>query len=183
VKTFIEKANPKRVVDLGANEGEFSKIAATIGKEVLAFDSDPFCIEECYNYTKRNNIENLFPIVADLTNPSPSIGWANSERVSLLERLNAEMVLALAIIHHLCISNNVPFSMLADFFAKIGEWLIIEFVPKSDPMVKKLLLHRKDIFENYNVEHFESEFLKYFSIVEFKQVTGTERVIYLLKRN
>ena len=183
VKTYIEKIKPKRVLDLGANDGEFSKIAAASSKVVLAFDSDHYCVEECYNYTKKNNIQNLIPIVADLTNPSPSIGWANSERSSLLERSNAELVLALAIIHHLCISNNVPFDLLADFFDKTGEWLIIEFIPKSDPMVKKLLLHRKDIFENYNIEIFEKEFLNYFSIIEYKKVSDTERIIYLMKKN
>ena len=183
VKSYIEKVQPNRVLDLAANEGEFSKIAVASSKIVLAFDSDAYCIEECYNYTKKNNIQNLIPIVADLTNPSPSIGWANSERLSLLERSNAELVLALAIIHHLCISNNIPFDLLADFFDKTGEWLIIEFIPKSDPMVKKLLLHRKDIFENYNVEIFKKEFLKYFSIIEYKKVSGTERIIYLMKKN
>lgn len=190
VKSYIEKVKPNRVLDLGANDGEFSKIASASSKVVLAFDSDPYCIEECYNYTKKNNIQNLIPIVADLTNPSPSIGWANSERLSLLERSNADpacpagrLVLALAIIHHLCISNNVPFELLADFIDKIGDWLIIEFIPKSDPMVKKLLLYRKDIFENYNVEFFEQEFMKYFSIIEYKKVSDTERMIYLMKKN
>jgi len=183
VKSYIEKVKPNRVVDLGANDGEFSKIAAASSKVVLAFDSDPYCIEECYNYTKINNIQNLIPIVADLTNPSPSIGWANSERLSLLERSNANLVLALAIIHHLCISNNVPFELLTDFIDKIGDWLIIEFIPKSDPMVKKLLLHRKDIFENYNVEIFKKEFMKYFSIIEYKKISDTERMIYLMKKN
>jgi len=183
VKIYIEKVNPNRVLDLGANDGEFSKIAAALSKVVLAFDSDSYCIEECYNYTKQNNIQNLLPLVADLTNPSPSIGWANSERLSLLERSNSELVLALAIIHHLCISNNVPFELLVDFLIKISEWLIIEFIPKSDPMVKKLLLHRKDIFENYNVENFEKEFMRYFSIIEYKKISDTERTIYLMKKN
>lgn len=182
VKTYIEKIKPKRVWDLGANEGEFSKIAAALNDEVLAFDSDHNCIEECYNYSKKNNVHNLLPLVVDLINPSPSIGWANSERTSLIERSNAEMVLALAIIHHLCISNNLPFDLIAEFFGKICEWLMIEFVPKSDPMVKKLLLYRKDIFGNYNVDNFEWEFSKYFSIIDFKKVSDTDRVIYLMKK-
>ena len=183
VKTYIEKVKPKRVWDLGANDGEFSKIASALSDEVLAFDSDHNCIEECYNHTKKNNIQNLLPLVVDLINPSPSIGWANSERMSLVERSNAEMVMALAIIHHLCIANNLPFDLIAEFFGKICDWLIIEFVPKSDPMVKKLLLHRKDIFENYNVDNFEGEFLKCFSIIDYKKVSDTERIIYLMKNN
>jgi predicted nicotinamide N-methyase len=183
VKAYIDKIKPKRVLDLGANDGEFSKIAAATSKDVFAFDSDPYCIEECYNFTKQNNIQNLLPLVADLTNPSPSIGWANSERISLLERSNTDLTLVLAIIHHLCISNNLTFELLTDFLDKISEWLIIEFIPKNDPMVKKLLLHRKDIFENYNVESFEKEFKRYFSIIKCKKVSDTERMIYMMKRN
>ncbi|MCJ7554256.1 MAG: MGMT family protein [Ignavibacteriaceae bacterium] len=99
------------------------------------------------------------------------------------DRSVGKVALALAIIHHLCISNNVPFKLLADLFDKMGEWLIIEFIPKNDPMVKKLLLHRKDIFEDYSVEIFEKEFLKYFSIIEYKKVSGTGRIIYLMKKN
>jgi len=182
VKSYIDKVKPNRVIDLGANDGEFSKLAAESSRIVFAYDSDPYCIEMCYNHTKQNNILNILPLIVDLANPSPSIGWSNSERSSILERSNADLVLALAIIHHLCISNNVPFNLLADFFEKIGDWLIMEFIPKNDPMVKKLLLHRKDIFENYNVEIFESEFLKYFSIIEYKKVSGTGRIIYLMKK-
>jgi len=183
VKTYIEKVKPKSVWDLGANDGEFSKIASDLSAVVVAFDGDHDCIEDCYNYSKKNNIQNLIPLVIELTNPSPSIGWVNSERMSLIERSNAEMVLALAIIHHLCISNNLPFDLIAKFLSKICDWLMIEFVPKSDPMVKKLLLHRKDIFENYNVDNFEGQFSKYFSIIDYKKVSDTERIIYLMKNN
>ncbi len=183
VKTYIEKVKTKRVCDFGANDGEFSKIASAWSDVVLAFDSDHNCIEECYNHVKENNIQNLIPLVVDLSNPTPPIGWANSERMSLVERLNADLVLALAFIHHLCISNNLPFNLITEFFCKICNWLIIEFVPKSDPMVKKLLLHRKDIFESYCVEDFEREFLKYFSVIDYKKVSGTDRIIYLMKKN
>lgn len=184
VKNYIKKVNPKKVLDAGANDGEFSKIASANGSDevsIIAFDSDNDSIEKCYEYIKKNNIKNLIPLVVDLTNPSPSIGWANTERVSLIERLNADVVLALAIIHHLCIANNVPLRFVAEFFSKISKWLIIEFVPKEDPMVKKLLLHRKDIFDNYCPESFENEFQKYFSLIDCKNVSGTNRVIYLMK--
>jgi hypothetical protein len=189
VRNYIEKIKPDLVFDFGANNGEFSKIAAASSNFVLALDSDPQCIDECYTYTKNSNIQNLLPIVADLTNPSPSIGWANSERLSLIERSNAEracsfckLILALAITHHLCISNNISFNMLAELFCKIGDWLIVEFTPKSDPMVKRLLLNRKDIFDNYKVETFETEFLKHYSIIEYKKVSDTDRIIYLMKK-
>jgi 2-polyprenyl-3-methyl-5-hydroxy-6-metoxy-1,4-benzoquinol methylase len=183
VKNYLEKAKPSKVWDIGANEGEFSRVAAENNIEtVIAFDSDHDCIEKCYDYTKQNKVKNLIPLVVDLTNPSPSIGWANSERKSFIERANADLVLALAIIHHLCISNNVPLSFAAEFFSKICNWLIIEFVPKSDAMVKKLLMHRKDIFDKYQAECFEKEFSRYFSFFDKKNVSGTNRVIYLMKK-
>jgi len=183
VRNYLENVKVKRVWDIGANDGEFSKIAAANSGTVIAFDSDYDCIEKCYDYIKKNKVQNLIPLVVDLVNPSPSIGWANSERKSLIERANADLVLALALIHHLCISNNVPLGFTAEFFSKICMWLIIEFVPKSDPMVKKLLLHRKDIFDDYCVESFEKEFLKYFSLFDQKNVSGSNRVIYLMKKN
>jgi 2-polyprenyl-3-methyl-5-hydroxy-6-metoxy-1,4-benzoquinol methylase len=184
VKDYLEKVNPKRILDAGANDGEFSKLASANGDaSVIAFDSDHECIEKCYEHIKKNNIKNLIPLVVDLTNPSPSIGWANSERMSLTERSHADLVLALAIIHHLCISNNIPLCFTAEFFNKICKWLIIEFVPKDDPMVKKLLLHRKDIFDKYSVESFENEFSKYFFLIDHQKVSETNRVIYLMKNN
>ncbi|HSP86867.1 MAG TPA: hypothetical protein VLN45_01935, partial [Ignavibacteriaceae bacterium] len=130
VENYIKKINPRRVWDMGANEGEFSKIASLNGGDnvqVVAFDNDHESIEKCYKNVKRNNIKNLIPLINDLTNPSPSIGWANSERMSLVERSNADLALALAIIHHLCISNNIPIEFAAEFFNKICKWLIIEF--------------------------------------------------------
>jgi 2-polyprenyl-3-methyl-5-hydroxy-6-metoxy-1,4-benzoquinol methylase len=182
VKNLLNRVNPNTVWDIGANEGEFSKIAAEQSNAVIAFDSDHNCIENCYNYVRKNKVQNLVPLIMDFTNPSPSIGWANSERKSLLERAEVDLVLVLAIIHHLCISNNVPLGLAAEFFSKISKWLIIEFVPKDDPMVKKLLLHREDIFDNYSIESFEKEFGKFFVFVERKKVPDSKRVIYLMKR-
>ena len=190
VKSYLHKVNPKRVWDVGANDGEFSKIAAAGSDVVIAFDSDHNCIEKCYDFIKMNKVQNLIPLVVDLNNPSPPIGWANSERKSLIERLsgdsqssNNDLVLALAIIHHLCISNNIPIGFAAEFLNKICKWLIIEFIPKDDPMVKKLLLQRKDIFDNYHIEYFEKEFRKYFSLIDKKSIANTNRVIYLMQKN
>jgi hypothetical protein len=189
VKDFLTRADSKRVLDFGANDGEFSKIAAENNLNVIAFDSDHNSIDKCYNYIKKKNINNLIPLVVDVTNPSPSIGWANAERKSFIERLSPgneedkeNLVLALAIIHHLCIANNVPLNYAAELFSKICGWIIIEFVPKDDPMVKKLLLHREDIFAKYYIEIFENEFQKYFTVLDRKPVSGSGRVIYLMRK-
>lgn len=182
VKDFLNNITPGIVWDIGANEGEFSKIAGENSGMVISFDSDHNCIESLYNQINKNSIQNILPLIMDFTNPSCSIGWANSERKSLSERVNADLVLALAIIHHLCISNNVPLKLAAEFFSRLSKWLIIEFIPKEDPMVKKLLLNREDIFHNYNSENFEKEFGSFFYIVKKKNVSDTGRVIYLMKK-
>jgi hypothetical protein len=119
----------------------------------------------------------------DLTNPSPDLGWDHAERSSLLGRGPADVVLALALVHHLAISNNVPFSRLAGFFARAGRWLILEFVPRGDSQVERLLITREDVFPDYTREGFESAFSKEFEIVRTEPIAGSERILYLLRRS
>lgn len=136
------------------------------------------------NYRQAKLAEEKFilPLLQDLTNPSPALGWQNSERASLLERAPADMIFALAIIHHLAISNNVPLSHLAEFFSKLGKWLVIEFVPKSDSQVQKLLATRLDIFDEYSLDAFELCFTAQFDIRERVALLGSERYLYLMER-
>jgi hypothetical protein len=181
VKGWAAKVKPTLVWDLGANNGVFSRVAGEDGAFVISSDIDPTAVEQNYRQMKEEKTENLLPLLVDLTNPSPSIGWANEERDSLGRRGPADLVLSLALIHHLAISNNVPLPQVADFFAKIGKWLVIEFVPKSDSQVQKLLISREDIFPNYTREGFESAFQQRFKITEAVNVRESERVLYLLE--
>ena len=139
-------------------------------------------MEQNYRQVKAEKTENLLPLLIDLTNPSPSIGWANDERDSFATRGPADMALALALIHHLAISNNVPLLQVADFFAQLAKWLVIEFVPKADSQVQKLLVSREDIFPDYTREGFETAFCQRFRIVEAVNVHESERVLYLMER-
>jgi hypothetical protein len=86
------------------------------------------------------------------------------------------------LVHHLAISNNVPLETIADFLAKLCSWLIIEFVPKSDPKVQKLLSMREDIFPNYTRQGFENEFGRLFAIKRSEQIQNSKRVLYLMER-
>jgi hypothetical protein len=138
-------------------------------------------VEQNYRQVKAEKTENLLPLLIDLTNPSPSIGWANAERDSFGGRGPADMILSLALIHHLAISNNVPLLQVADFFARIGNWLVIEFVPKSDSQVQKLLVSREDIFPDYTRQGFEAAFQQRFRVAEAVNVRDSERVLYLLE--
>ena len=122
------------------------------------------------------------PLLIDLVNPSPSLGWASRERDSLIARGPTDLAMALALIHHLVIANNVPLLDVAKFFAQLCRSLIIEFVPKQDSQVQRLLASRADIFVDYTQEGFERAFEQSFSLERSEAIAGTERVLYLMRR-
>jgi hypothetical protein len=181
VSDFIDLLKPRNVWDLGANTGVFSRISAGKGISTFSLDSDPAAIEMSYLNCRRNGL-NMLPLVMDLTNPSPSLGWENEERQSLAERGPADMILALALIHHLAISNNVPLERLAKYFKNLGNLLVIEFIPKNDPQVKRLLSTREDIFPDYNQSLFEAEFGRFFKLRSSIKIKGSERILYLMQK-
>lgn len=182
VARFIAEINPKSVWDLGANTGLFSRISSQKGILTIACDNDPGCVEVNYRQAVRDRETNLLPLVVDVTNPSHSIGWENSGTMAFLERGPADVVLALALIHHLSISNNIPMDRIAQFFARISNWLIIEFVPKTDCKVQRLLAAREDIFPDYTHAGFVSEFGKFFTIRLSQRIKNSERTIFLMER-
>jgi|SRR5579871_6281319 len=182
VGDFIDAAAPKTVWDMGANTGEFSRLASDRGIPTVAFDIDPAAVERNYRRVREKSEKNLLPLVMDLTNPSPAIGWNLDERMSLVQRGPADVVLALALIHHLAISGNVPLADIARFFSRVGRKLVIEFVPKNDSQVSRLLVVRKDIFTAYTQEAFEQEFSRWFTIDRREPVAGSQRVMYLMTR-
>lgn len=184
VAAMLKKVSPTpRVVwDVGANNGEFSSVAAEQGAYVVAFDVDPNAVTHNYRAKRQPSIkDNILPLLQDLTNPSPALGWAHRERQSLAGRGKADVVMALALIHHLAIGNNLPFDKVASFLHDVGHHIIIEFVPKGDSKVDHLLASRKDIFTHYDDEHFEAAMGKYFTLVEKKLVKGSKRSLYLYK--
>jgi ribosomal protein L11 methylase PrmA len=184
VKDFLEQTatSTGRIMDLGANDGTFSQLAAKIGKDVLSFDIDPACVEQNYQKLKIQKETRITPIIVDVTNPDPAIGWQNQERTSLWERTNAQTVMALALIHHLCISNNIPLIMVAKWLRSICDNLIIEFVPKADEKVQILLQNRLDIFDDYTIDNFIIYFSQYFNIKKQTIIAPTERILFLMSK-
>lgn len=182
VGQFISQAKPESVWDLGANNGFFSRVASDQGIYTVASDIDPVAVEHNYRSGAENNDAAMLPLLMDLTNASPALGWAHSERMSFLDRGPADLVISLALIHHLAISNNVPLDKLARFFHSAGQWVIMEFVPKSDSKVKHLLATRDDVFPEYTNSGFEQAFGELFTTVEKVEVPGSERTMYLLRR-
>lgn len=182
VGRFIALAAPKSAWDLGANNGLFTREASKRGVETIASDIDPATVEQDYLAIKAGGETHLLPLVIDLTNPSSAMGWAHAERDSFLQRGPVDLVMALALIHHLAISNNVPLDSVAHFFAAAGKWAIVEFVPKSDSQVKRLLATRKDIFDQYTEEGFEKAFSECFTLEKKEAIPGSDRTLYLFKK-
>jgi ribosomal protein L11 methylase PrmA len=182
VAEYIERTNPSSVWDLGANTGLFSRLASQSGVFTIAFDADYAAVEQNYRSAVTDRETNLLPLVMDLTNPSASIGWHNRERQSLLQRGPVDAVLALALVHHLAISNNTPLSELAEFFADITHWLIIEFVPKEDSQVQRLLATRVDIFPDYHQAGFERAFGSCFTVRDSSAIRDSLRWLYLMEK-
>ena len=182
VNNFIDKIAPKTICDLGANRGDFSRIASSKNIQTLSFDIDPIAVEDNYLYAKKNNEKFILPLRQDFNNLSPSIGFMSNERTGFLDRFKVDMVMALALIHHLAISNNLPFKNIASFFAKLGNHLIVEFIPKQDSKVQILLSSREDIFSNYNQENFETSFKEFFDIIDTIQLKDSARILYLMRK-
>jgi ribosomal protein L11 methylase PrmA len=166
---------------LGANQGVFSRLASELGAFTVSADIDPGAVQRNYLRMKEQGEKNLLPMLIDLTNPSPALGWAHQERESLMARGDFDLTMALALVHHLAISNNLPLPVLAEFFAELSPWLIIEFVPKSDGQVQKLLASREDIFDDYHQEGFEQAFGEYFEFHHQQQISQMGRVLYLME--
>jgi len=178
VGSYLRQLRPAMVWDLGANTGVYSRVARDAGAAVIAFDVDAGAVEKNYRAVRASGESGILPLVLDLTNPSPALGWAHRERSSLVERGPADVVMALALIHHLAISNNVPLEHIAEFFASLGRAAIVEFVPKSDSQVQRLLRSRADIFPRYTRQGFERAFRRHFRIDECQRAGDAERWLY-----
>jgi hypothetical protein len=185
VEEFLQSsAAPGQIlVDLGANNGQFSRLGLDHGYMVIAQDMDEMAVELSYQQMRDAKDTQFLPLVQDLTNPSPALGWAHEERLSMLQRGPADMVMALALIHHLAISNNVPLENCANFFARQGHRLIIEFVPKSDSQVQRLLSSREDVFPDYGQQAFEAAFAHHFTLLRRETITDSDRTLYLFQTN
>jgi hypothetical protein len=182
IATIIERLRPATVWDLGSNTGRFSRVASRNGITTMAFDADPSAVDKNYLAAVASGDSHLLPLLMDLTNPSANLGWANAERLSLEQRGPADLALALAFVHHLAIGNNLPFAMIAAWFARMARHLVIEFVPKTDSQVQRMLSSRDDIFDEYTQPAFEEAFGRLFTIEATEPILDTRRLLYVMRR-
>ena len=146
---------------------------------MVSFDVDPAVVEEAYRRGCFESRRDLLPLVLDLANPSPGLGWEGRERDPLEARGPADALLALALVHHLAIGRNVPLPRIAAWMARLGRSAIVEFVPKDDPQTRRLLRSRRDVFAGYTREGFEAAFGAAFSLEASEELPGSGRVLYL----
>jgi ribosomal protein L11 methylase PrmA len=182
IEEFLDLARPRTVWDLGANTGRFSRIAAARGISTVAIEADPACVEAAYLQAKADGETRLLPLWIDLFNPSPGIGWANRERFALFDRGRPDLLLALAIIHHLAIAGNLPLENLARFFPPLAPWLAIEFVSPEDPQASRLIAQHQGVHHPYDQEHFEKCFSIHYTIQRALVIAPNRRVLYLMRR-
>lgn len=182
IVNLVKPLKAQSVLDLGGNNGRYSRLLTTHGLSAVCTDIDPNAVEANYRFVREHKETRMLPLLVDLTNPGGSLGWQNTERAPVHQRLTCDVVLALALVHHLAISNNLPLAHIAEYFSKFGKHLIIEFVPKSDSQVQKLLSTRRDIFPDYTEEGLKRAFDRHYKLVSEHKISGTKRTLYLFKR-
>ncbi|MEW4922951.1 class I SAM-dependent methyltransferase [Algibacter sp. 2305UL17-15] len=187
INKWVNKIEAKRLIDVGGNDGAFVRQIQRNVEIALVCDIDNNAVDSNYKSIKLNKESNIIPFVLDVLNPSSSIGFNNEERDSFVDRVKKfapDVTLALALIHHISLSGNIPFKMSANFFASFSQYLIIEFPKRDDSWVERLLNNKgefKDYFEFYNIENFELSYSENFEILEKKSIVNSKRVMYLLK--
>lgn len=181
-KDFVRNAvaaKPRRLVwDVGCNRGDFSRIAAESAEYVIAMDADHLVVDRMYRSVVKDGIEKILPLVVNAADASPSLGWNGRERGDLASRGRPDMTLCLALIHHIVISNHVPLPEFVRWLAGLGGGVVVEFVSREDPMVKKLLRNKKDIYDDYSEENLEACLKKAFKIEKRLSLASGTRTLY-----
>lgn len=177
---MLQRIQPRTVWDLGANTGVYSAVAAKAGARVVAIDSDHAAVDRHYRRTRQSDL--ILPLVIDLRNPSPSMGWAHAERQSLAERGPADVALALALLHHLVLGGGVPLPAVANWLASLCRAAVVEFVPPDDPQVGRLLAGRTERTHEYSEAEFRRAFDVHFTLRERRPLPGSGRLLYALDR-
>jgi hypothetical protein len=179
VRRVVGSKQRRLVWDLGCNDGRFSRIASTGAKHVVAIDSDRHVVDALYRTLRADDERKILPLVVDLSDPSPAVGWSNAERATLVERGRPELVLCLALVHHLSISGNVPLREVVAWLRGLDSELVIEFPERDDPMVQRLLgAKREDAHPDYSRERFEALLRDSFGIAHSVELTSGMRTLY-----
>jgi SAM-dependent methyltransferase len=181
-RAFVEhvlKARRRALVwDLGCNTGEYARLAADHSTYVIAIDRDHDCVDALFHACAQEKRLNLLPLVTNVVNPSPNQGWRQRERTTLASRGRPELVLGLALLHHLAIGANVPIAEIVELLSELGDEVVVEFVDRRDPMAQRLLRNREDDVYDYSRECFEAHLAQAFRVERREELAGGLRVLY-----
>ena len=184
-KGFVERHTSERrpglTWDLGANTGDFSRIAARHSGAVVAVDSDQDAVEMLYGEVRGAGPRNVIPLVMDMSNLSPGQGWAGRERAAFDRRRSPDMVLCLALAHHMRVSANIPLALFLEWLRSLDAAVIIEFVSRDDEMFHKLIENKREEYADYTQDNFEAEVTKCFSIGDRLVLKGGKREMLVLE--
>jgi len=184
VREALDLAGPRNVLDVGANEGRFSFLAAQRGASVVAVDSDPAVVGTIWRQAQARSLD-VLPLVVDLTRPTPAIGWRNQECDSFLQRASGhfDMVMMLAVLHHMLVTERVPLEELLSLAAELTrDYLLIEFVAPADPMFQRIVRGREALHDELTLERFEATAAAHFELVKTLRIEGLHRCLYLFRR-
>lgn len=183
IADFVARVEPKILLDVGCNTGDYSALALACGaKLAVGFDFDHGALEHAFRRAQRESL-NFLPLHLDAINPSPRQGWMQAERQGFRERAKGDAVLGLALVHHLAIAKNAPLEQVIDWLTQMAPQGVIEFVPKTDAMVQRLLQLREDLFDDYDQPCFERSLSAQAKIVKSKQVSSSGRTLYWFDRS
>lgn len=182
VGAFVQAAQPRTVWDLGCNSGEYSEIALRHGAtQVIGFEPDAGALNAAFLRATTKGL-NFLPLALDLVNPSPSMGWRQSERLGFAERRNADLVLCLALVHHLVLGRNLPLAEVLEWLVSLAPRGVVEFVPKEDPMAAQLLTWKPNVGPDYDRASFRAMLSALARIDHEEVVTSSGRVLYAWSR-
>jgi 2-polyprenyl-3-methyl-5-hydroxy-6-metoxy-1,4-benzoquinol methylase len=183
VSEALEQARPRNVLDVGCNTGHFSRLAAERGASVVAIDQDPTVVDAVWRGAAADGLD-VLPLVVNLARPTPAVGWRNEECPSFLERARGkfDLVLMLAVLHHLLVSEQIPLPAILELAAELtSEFLIVEFVAPADSMFHSLVRGREELYRELTKEAFERFATESFTVVRSRRLNDT-RWIYLLRK-
>jgi len=187
-EAFVEHAlaiaRPRTTLDIGANEGHFSFLAARRGSSVVAIDSDPAVAGAIWREASKDG-RNVLPLVVDLTRPTPAIGWKNRECASFLDRSRGhfDLVMMLAVVHHMTVTERIPLEEIFGLAEELTRgYMLIEFVAPEDPMFRRIVRGREPLYSHLTRERFEAAAREHFEPVKSARIDGLERWLYLYRR-
>jgi len=171
----------KTIWDLGCNQGRYSRLAAQHAETVLAIDSDHLTVDRLFLALNSERNRTITPMVCNLADPAPALGWRLQERRALEHRSKPELVFCLALIHHLVIGSNLLLADVIDWLASLQATVVLEYVDRADAQVQQLLANREDVFSDYNREVFRLQVDRAFVVVQEQSLAGGTRTLLWLQ--